>query len=425
MKHLQLLSLLWLLMLGGVQPEHVKCSKYHISSALQSSANCQPRDKIIRLDPPGNMTADTMTPNYIQVKRCGGACSSTSQSCVPTRKRPRKVSVIVGRCGVESGICSKECFSLSVQEDLECKCDCLQQQRECGPGKLFMSDTCSCRCENLEAAKKCKDAGRVWDTKDCTCGCPAHTVVQCTTGLTFDNATCTCADPIYSIISTAEKVESESRVSRSNTILGNKEMMVIAILSGVLVVSIMVSVLLVRHVYVLRVRLKEVLLENKKDNTDSYIPCANPSPGDLKLKQFSYQSDSATPLLVDMCTPSDSIYADLRSRDVHNVHIMPNSRSANVNQFCLQTEHSNNTSTQHHFSRLGDLPEETVDQDVSDSVDSSISRGESGFESGNVSEPGKVFGIDSLSIINNRLRTPDTSGSNPSIFSRGSVETSV
>ena len=106
----------------------------------------------------------------------------------------------------------------------------------------------------------------------------------------------------------------------------------------------------------LRVRLKEVLLENKKDNTDSYIPCANPSPGDLKLKQFSYQSDSATPLLVDMCTPSDSIYADLRSRDVHNVHIMPNSRSANVNQFCLQTEHSNNTSTQHHFSRLGDLP---------------------------------------------------------------------
>lgn len=39
-----------------------------------------------------------------------------------------------------------------------------------------------------------------------------------------------------------------------------------------------------------------------------------------------------------------------------------------------------------------------MDQDVSDLVDSSISRGESGFESGNVSEPGKVFGIDSLSI---------------------------
>ena len=31
------------------------------------------------------------------MQRCGGACPSTSQSCVPTKQRQRNVSIIVGR----------------------------------------------------------------------------------------------------------------------------------------------------------------------------------------------------------------------------------------------------------------------------------------------------------------------------------------
>ncbi len=33
-------------------------------------------------------------------------------------------------------------------------------QKQCGPGKEFKIDSCSCMCQDIDAAKSCKDSGK-------------------------------------------------------------------------------------------------------------------------------------------------------------------------------------------------------------------------------------------------------------------------
>ena len=70
-----------------------------------------------------------MTPQFVEVKRCGGGCHTASHSCVSTQRQTRQVAVLLSSCGLTAGLCSKSCATLAIEEDTACRCDCLQSRR--------------------------------------------------------------------------------------------------------------------------------------------------------------------------------------------------------------------------------------------------------------------------------------------------------
>ncbi|XP_023343045.1 uncharacterized protein LOC111712605 isoform X2 [Eurytemora carolleeae] len=447
-----MLLLLLLFVCTAVAGEQVQCNKQHYSSALTSSANCQPRLKVIRLEPPGNLTIETMTPLYISVLRCGGACPTSTQSCVPTKQRKKDVPVIIGSCGVESGVCDKECYTLSVDEDTECQCSCLEKQKKCGPGKVFNSGTCSCRCEDSLADTVCREAGRVWQTDSCTCGCPLHTIVPCTTGLKFDNETCTCLDQAYR--KPEEKISSESRVARSNLIIKMEsvEGMIIGVLSGAVLVFLLIIIILAGKVISLKRRLKR-LKRNGPAGDPSYLVCSTLAPGP------SYPSPSPTypsPGSTYTQYPNpDSSYPTLETGkrpyspaspriEYERVGLLNSVETTDNCGSIIAIRNTDSPNLVFLNPKLKSDPYarllECEGTEKSDSIDSSGSgsRGESGFESGrggssgsgtgydpmepldsrNIRETRGNSGNDSLSVLSSALSTRSTS--NPSIFSVGS-----
>ena len=72
---------------------------------------------------------------------------------------------------------------LEIQEDTQCRCDCLEEQRECISEKhSFNNMECRCECKEEEEYTLCRDKGRVWDSKNCSCSCPEVLVKPCSTG---------------------------------------------------------------------------------------------------------------------------------------------------------------------------------------------------------------------------------------------------
>ena len=124
-----------------------------------------------------------MTPQYVMVRKCGGGCHSPSHSCISVMTTTRQVPVMLSSCGVISGVCDKTCAMVEIQEDTQCSCDCLQEQRECvSDNHSFNNQECRCECKEEEEYTLCRDKGRVWDSKECSCSCPQELVKPCSTG---------------------------------------------------------------------------------------------------------------------------------------------------------------------------------------------------------------------------------------------------
>ena len=62
-----------------------------------------------------------MTPTHVEIMQCSGGCHRGNQACVPTLTQEKEVSVMLARCGIQTGKCEKECASLVVVEHLEDK----------------------------------------------------------------------------------------------------------------------------------------------------------------------------------------------------------------------------------------------------------------------------------------------------------------
>ena len=103
-----------------------------------------------------------MTPTHVEIMQCSGGCHRGNQACVPTLTQEKEVSVMLARCGIQTGKCEKECASLVVVEHLECGCDCSQEAREsCSSAShVFNSDTCECQCRDSAAKQECLDQVR-------------------------------------------------------------------------------------------------------------------------------------------------------------------------------------------------------------------------------------------------------------------------
>ena len=58
------------------------CDGGHVSKSLRQNTECRPRPVIMRLPWPNNTDVQQMTPSYVQVNLCDGACHSNRQGCV-------------------------------------------------------------------------------------------------------------------------------------------------------------------------------------------------------------------------------------------------------------------------------------------------------------------------------------------------------
>lgn len=168
------------------------CRSKHIKQALQENVLCRPSPVIVKLPLPNNTDIQQMTPTHVEVAQCGGACHRNSQGCVPTKTKEREVWVMVGRCGIQTGKCEKECASITVVEHLECGCDCREEERESCPQHThrYNTDTCQCQCRDNRAKQECLDQGQSWSESSCQCECRQPS--PCSDGLVFSNVTCTC-----------------------------------------------------------------------------------------------------------------------------------------------------------------------------------------------------------------------------------------
>ncbi len=67
-------------------------------------------------------------------------------------------------------------------------------KRECGSGQIFKSDTCSCQCRDVDAAKICKDSGTFSYSKSCQCR-DVEAVKTCKdSGILSYSKSCQCRD---------------------------------------------------------------------------------------------------------------------------------------------------------------------------------------------------------------------------------------
>jgi len=247
---------------------HTQCTSDHIASAVGATSHCKPMEKVVKLDMPGNGSFTQMTPQYVIANLCGGGCHSPSHSCVSTMTTTKQVPVMLSSCGVVSGVCDKTCAMVEIQEDTQCRCDCLQEQRECTSDKhSFNKEECRCECKEEEEYTLCRDKGRVWDSKECSCSCPVELVKPCSTGFKFDfESTCSCV-PEYSV--ELSNIVNDQRVVRSDLFdnVQNIEMIIITCLGIIVTIFFIIIINLLNGVRTLRRTVNSLKQELRREGS--------------------------------------------------------------------------------------------------------------------------------------------------------------
>ena len=253
-----------------------------------------------------------MTPTHVSVQRCEGGCHQYGHSCQPIRTTRTLVPIILARCGIQSGLCAKECASLEVEEHAECACACQLTARDCPAGQAFRPELCACQCRDLPAKQACLDAGRSWHEAACSCTCQQEE--ECSSGLVFDGeGTCSCV-PSTSLAASNEIPDLRAPRS-SSSFFPSFELMVIAgLLTLILVLLILIFSLVIRIQKLSRsLRLQQAGAVGRCDHQDSEEHGARQSePGQQQQQQQQQHSASTTIYSELNCsTPSSGFYSEL------------------------------------------------------------------------------------------------------------------
>jgi len=184
------------------------CRSNHIKQALHKNIMCKPAPVIVKLPWPNNTDIQQMTPTHIEVLQCNGGCHRNNQGCTATQTVVKKIPVMLGKCGINTGKCEKECAHVSVEEHTECGCACELRWEDCeSDTHTFNQDLCSCQCKDTIAKRQCLDQGRTWSEETCSCNCPA--ITPCSIGMVYSNVTCNCITEVFNNVT-------DLRLPRSN-----------------------------------------------------------------------------------------------------------------------------------------------------------------------------------------------------------------
>jgi len=213
--------------------EPTECTRDHIKEAISGISACKPREVVIQLPWPNNTDIQQMTPSHVLIQHCTGGCTPLEPSCLPSKTRTKRVSVLVAKCGINLGICDKECATVELEEHLECKCACALTPRDCSEAQQFAQSECACKCTNLSERQQCLESGKVWNSSSCSCNCsPDH----CSSEQQFDFSSCTCIQNDF---------EPRTILNMTNQELMSLEVMIIIFLISTVTVLFLLFICLV------------------------------------------------------------------------------------------------------------------------------------------------------------------------------------
>lgn len=223
------------------------CSNQHIGEALRANVGCRLVETVVELPWPNNTLVQQMTPTHILVSRCAGSCHGQGQTCLPTEQSKRKVEVMLGKCGVSVGTCEKECAVVEVVDHLSCGCDCQLSSSSCLTGQVMRPEVCRCECVDQEARRQCQEEGRAWSEQSCSCGCPLSLISNCDPGYHYDyNNSCSCVPSLDSRITNLIRQEDQEVVVELELFMGWEMILIIALGSLLIILSLIVVCLLIR-----------------------------------------------------------------------------------------------------------------------------------------------------------------------------------
>jgi len=169
------------------------------------SGGCTPRDQILPLAQPGDMSG-SYWPSCVSVKQCGGCCPNQQfMECVPTqiKKVPHSafyikfsnfdvvpVSVDMfhhSKCACQCKVKKEDCYPKQTYDPNNCQCRCDRTVTDCSYGKTWSMRACGCVCSQRYECER----GKVWNENSCKCACSSD---RCPYGAARDPSTCLCVN---------------------------------------------------------------------------------------------------------------------------------------------------------------------------------------------------------------------------------------
>ncbi|XP_063843778.1 balbiani ring protein 3-like [Scylla paramamosain] len=161
--------------------------KFWYKQRTLTSCN-KPKESFVQLKVPDGF--DYVKPSVVKIPQCTGLfCSNYPMKCVPGESETRNLIVEAFTKGADH---QPTCVHVSVEEHLDCKCDC--EETTCEQNEIFDDDTCSCQCHPTYK-RQCQeriDAGhRVrWSKNACACLC-SHPI-DCDNSMEWNHFLCEC-----------------------------------------------------------------------------------------------------------------------------------------------------------------------------------------------------------------------------------------
>ncbi len=166
-----------------------RCTHDHQWAAFEASAECQPRDAVVALEPDSPDVLEVI-PSSAIVPRCAGAChigASSAHRCVPSiaGRETRRFDVILRKADD-----SIACSTVDVEAHSACDCGCEPDAAlECNEKQDYDGHLCRCRCKDSDARVAClndAERPRTWNEEHCACFCRLETLTECSSGFIFD-----------------------------------------------------------------------------------------------------------------------------------------------------------------------------------------------------------------------------------------------
>jgi len=267
--------------------EAAKCSRAHIEQALGGISSCTPREVVVQLPWPNNTDIQQMTPSHVLLKQCTGGCTLLEPSCLPSKTSTKKIPVLVAKCGINQGICDKECATIELEEHIECKCACALTPRDCSEEQQFVRSECGCKCTNVHERHACMTSSRTWNETTCSCSCPRR---LCGPNMAWDEQNCTCRS--------LENIATRTILNMTNTELMSLEVMIIIFLISTLIVLVLLFLCLVWKLRSLRrVEGRKVLVPSTLSGAylSSGDPCTDLKESNIpSLKEQTPEKEQST-----------------------------------------------------------------------------------------------------------------------------------
>ncbi|KAL5234633.1 hypothetical protein ACI65C_002043 [Semiaphis heraclei] len=141
-----------------------------VATLIPKSASCSVELQTVNLKETDDQNL-YYYPMCTRVNRCRGCCGHDLLACRPTKIETLNFEVMALQYHGSGKLEFNGRKSVSVDQHLMCKCDCVIEKENCTPLQVYNPDECRCICTNEEDRHKCSDEyeSRLWNPTSCSC----------------------------------------------------------------------------------------------------------------------------------------------------------------------------------------------------------------------------------------------------------------